>query len=74
MNNSTLTSATSNDYDYDHETELKVRLETGVNMRNGGNGAGMLRLGGGDVKLRWDVNVHPWFPIPMVDNQMEVDS
>jgi hypothetical protein len=41
-----------------------------VRERGGKGNVLMRRVRVDEVNLRWDVNVHPWFPIPVVDRHL----
>jgi hypothetical protein len=73
------------DGDTDTEVELTLRLGVGVNASadteanmNGvqdntdGERVVFVATSAKDIPLRWDVDVHPWFPLPAV-NRMDMN-
>lgn len=70
----TATSAASlitTEHERESEVELKMRPDSTVSAGGFSGGTGIARVG--EVKLRWDPNVHPWFPIPKVTCQVEAN-
>lgn len=59
------TLGTTGQQEYDNDLE-HLDLDKKMDVNDGGE----IRMGRlVEIKLRWDPNVHPWFPIPEVDDQ-----